>query len=148
MEYLREIVIGFTGSLIAYEVTQHYRRWCTAIIRFAAKRLPDDQRAIREEEWLGHLNDCDSVTTALALAFGCVVGAGRITAAKRIEARRKVAVIARLRKSAYKDASERVLEMLQRAKDTNTGVPTNLFVRLGIWRAWDMMKDLLRMLWP
>lgn len=80
MEYLIAVLLGTVGSLIAWEISLRYRRWCEAIIRSAVRRLPDDQRTIRQEEWLAALNDCIGLTSSFAHAIGCWVGAPAVGA--------------------------------------------------------------------
>jgi hypothetical protein len=72
------VVLGAVGSLIAWEITLHYRTWCKAIIRSATKQLPEEQRPIREEEWLAALNDCVGLISAFAHAGGCWIGAAAV----------------------------------------------------------------------
>jgi hypothetical protein len=78
LEYVIAVLLGMIGSLIAWEITLHYRKWCEAIIRLAARQLPDEQRTIREEEWLAALNDCVGLISAFAHAGGCWIGAAAV----------------------------------------------------------------------
>jgi hypothetical protein len=81
LEYLIALLLGVFGSLIAWEISLHYRHWCEAIIRSAVGRLPDDQQPIRREEWLAALNDCVGLISSFSHAAGCWVGAPAVAAA-------------------------------------------------------------------
>lgn len=85
MEYLTALLLGVLGSLIAWEISLRYRKWCEAIIRSAAQRLPDEQRLIREEEWLAALNDCVGMVSAFSHAIGCWVGAPAVGASASLK---------------------------------------------------------------
>jgi hypothetical protein len=83
LEYLIALLLGIFGSLIAWEISLHYRTWCKAIIRSATRRLPDEQRVIREEEWLAGLSDCVGLVSSFSHAAGCWIGAPAVAASAK-----------------------------------------------------------------
>jgi hypothetical protein len=85
LEYLIALLLGTLGSLVACEISLRYRKWCEAIVRSAAHRLPDEQRLVREEEWLAALNDCVGMVSAFSHAIGCWVGAPAVGASASLK---------------------------------------------------------------
>ena len=71
MGYLRDLLIGAAGSLIAAEAyvpAEPLARW---IIKRAIARLPAEGRARRQEKWRADLNDMTGVIEKLFWALGC-----------------------------------------------------------------------------
>jgi hypothetical protein len=83
LEYVTALLLGIVGSLVAWEISLRYRKWCEAIIRSAVFRLPEDQRTIREEEWLSALNDHIGLVSSFAHAIGCWIGAPAVAAGSK-----------------------------------------------------------------
>jgi hypothetical protein len=71
MGYLRDLVIGAAGSLIAAEAYVHADPLARWIIERAIARLPIEEREGRHEEWLADLNDMTGVIEKLFWALGC-----------------------------------------------------------------------------
>jgi hypothetical protein len=71
MGYLRDLVVGAAGSLLAAEVYVHADPVARWIVRKAAKRLPADDRDRRHEEWLADLSDMPGAVEKLLWALGC-----------------------------------------------------------------------------
>jgi hypothetical protein len=71
MGYLRDLMIGAAGSLIAAEAYVHAHRLARWIVERAIARLPAEERERRREEWLADLNDMIGMFEKLLWALGC-----------------------------------------------------------------------------
>jgi hypothetical protein len=82
MEYVINLALGITGSLIAAEIVFHHKQWCRRIIRAAAARIKDTaQSEIKFEEWLAALDEHVGVVASFSHAIGCWIGAPAVAAA-------------------------------------------------------------------
>jgi len=72
---LNDIALGACASFLAAEIWAHadpISRW---FIQRAVLRLPENERARRNEEWLAHLDDTPGALRKLFHAIGCWSGA-------------------------------------------------------------------------
>jgi hypothetical protein len=90
--YLGEIALGACGSLLAAEVWAHADPLSRWLIRRAVLRIPEEQRARLEEEWLAHLEETPGAVRKLLHAIGCWSGAPAVgrAVAGRIQQRARM----------------------------------------------------------
>jgi hypothetical protein len=60
------------GNVIAHDLSRSSPALCEKLIRFAAKRLAKEDRALYEEQWLADLADQDGIFSQFHHALGCV----------------------------------------------------------------------------
>jgi hypothetical protein len=68
---LLEMLTAIFAGLVAAEIRAHSRPFAAWLIRRAVRRLPESERAHREEAWLADLNDTSSALRQLWWAIGC-----------------------------------------------------------------------------
>jgi hypothetical protein len=71
MGYLRDLLIGAAGSLIAAEAYVHAHPLARWIVERAIARLPAEERERWREAWLADLNEMIGVIEKLFWALGC-----------------------------------------------------------------------------
>lgn len=71
MGYLVEILLGAAGSLVAAEIWSHSELMARWLVRKAVQRLPAEDQARCEEEWLADLQDMPGALRKLSWAGGC-----------------------------------------------------------------------------
>jgi hypothetical protein len=71
MGYLRDLLVGAAGSLLAAEAYVHADPLARWIVRMAVTRLPADEQERSLEAWLADLNDMPGSIRKLLWAIGC-----------------------------------------------------------------------------
>ncbi|SHN87177.1 hypothetical protein [Bradyrhizobium erythrophlei] len=70
---LAKIVLAITGRWLGAEIGAQHKPFCTWLVKFAAARLPEDERVVAESEWLAIIDDLRSPTAqtlhSLSFAF-------------------------------------------------------------------------------
>jgi hypothetical protein len=91
--YLIDIALGTCGSLLAAEIWSHADPLSRRLIRRAVLRVPEQERARREEEWLAHLEETPGAFRKLFHAIGCWSGAPAVgrAVAGRVQQRARTA---------------------------------------------------------
>jgi hypothetical protein len=75
-------LVGFGLGVLVPLLLNEFMDWCPwlseRLIRRAARRLPDADRARYQEEWLAELGEVPGKLAPLAMALGIMVRAGRM----------------------------------------------------------------------
>src|SRR5262245_35029289 len=72
-------LVGIFGNLVSSELYDRLPQLAGWLIRIAVKRLPENQRARFEEEWMAHLEECPGKLGRFIHAAGCFLGAAKLT---------------------------------------------------------------------
>ena len=68
MDFLTNVL----GSLLAALLYDASPELAALLIKIAARVLPGNERALKEEEWLAHLHHCESKPAKISHALGCL----------------------------------------------------------------------------
>ncbi|WFU07495.1 hypothetical protein QA648_36405 (plasmid) [Rhizobium sp. CB3171] len=72
------VLASILGTIFAKDIQDSAPRYTRQIIERAAARLPPDLKEEKQEEWLAHLSELDTVTSKYRHALGVYVGAARL----------------------------------------------------------------------
>lgn len=75
---LAKIILGITGRWVGAEIGAQHKPLCVWLVKFAAARLPEEEQAAAESEWLAVVEDLRSPTAQLLHSMSFAISSLRI----------------------------------------------------------------------